>query len=400
MGLFDKMKEPVFLKESSDAERQLEKLKSLEHLLNLDGKAKLMQDIKFLECGIAGEKNIAFELKNSHIPMYITHDVYLEDGDLSSQIDYLVFTRKLCFVIECKNLIGNIEITNTGDFIRTMEFYGKKKKEGIYSPLTQNQRHLELLKMIKMDNRNNVITKFMAGKYFESFHKSIVVLANPKTIMNTKFAKKEIKNQVIKADQLVNYIKDACKNSKESERSDSELLSWAQSYLNFHKDVEKDYTAKYEPYMIKKSCIELTKPIGNMYSDVKNNEITLTSDSDSDSNASIEENAQENMKEIITERTEVSTENKNEVSFEKTTQNVIIENIEETALFKELKSYRWNKSSAEKIKPYFIYNDNQLKDLISKMPSTLDELKKVSGFADGKIAKYGNDIIKIVQKHI
>ncbi|NLZ73392.1 MAG: NERD domain-containing protein, partial [Bacteroidales bacterium] len=136
MGLFDRLKEPVFLKESSNAEVQLEKLKALEPLLNPEGQALIRQDIKCLEYGIAGEKNIAFELKNSHMPMYILHDLYLEDGDLSAQIDYLVFTKKICFVIECKNLIGDIEINGAGDFIRTTEFGGRKKKEGIYSPIT------------------------------------------------------------------------------------------------------------------------------------------------------------------------------------------------------------------------------------------------------------------------
>jgi len=77
MGLFNRMKEPVFLKESSDAEVQLEKLKELEPLLNSEGLNIIKQDIKCLEYGIAGEKNIEFELKNSHIPMYILHDIYL-----------------------------------------------------------------------------------------------------------------------------------------------------------------------------------------------------------------------------------------------------------------------------------------------------------------------------------
>ena len=109
MGTFDKMKQPVFLKESSDAEVQLEKLKTIEPLLNSEGQEVIKRDIKYLEYGIAGENAIAFELRNSHIPMYILHDIYLEDGELSAQIDYLVFTKKVCFVIECKNLYGNIE---------------------------------------------------------------------------------------------------------------------------------------------------------------------------------------------------------------------------------------------------------------------------------------------------
>lgn len=51
------------------------------------------------------------------MPMYILHDLYIEDGELSVQIDYLVITRKICFVIECKNLYGDIEINNSGDFV-------------------------------------------------------------------------------------------------------------------------------------------------------------------------------------------------------------------------------------------------------------------------------------------
>ena len=43
------------------------------------------------------------------IYVYVLHDIYLEIGDLSAQIDYLVITRKMVFVIECKNLIGDIE---------------------------------------------------------------------------------------------------------------------------------------------------------------------------------------------------------------------------------------------------------------------------------------------------
>jgi hypothetical protein len=105
MGLFNRMKEPIFLKERSNAEAQLEKLREIEPLLNPEGQAIIRQDIKYLEYGIAGEKNIAFELKNSHMPMYILHDIYLENGDLSVQIDYLEFTRKMCFVIEISKSI-------------------------------------------------------------------------------------------------------------------------------------------------------------------------------------------------------------------------------------------------------------------------------------------------------
>ena len=151
MGFFNRMKEPVFLKKGSGLEKRLEKLKSLEPLLNEEGRAKLKQEIRNLEAGILGERNIAFELENSHMPMYIIHDLYLRDGDLTSQIDYLVVTRKICFIIECKNLYGNIEIDSQGTFVRTMEFGWQRRKEGIYSPITQNQRHMALLRKLRLE---------------------------------------------------------------------------------------------------------------------------------------------------------------------------------------------------------------------------------------------------------
>lgn len=141
------------------------------------------------------------------MPMVVLHDIYLEDGDLSAQIDYLVFTRKLCFIIECKNLYGDIEINNAGDFIRTIEYNGRKLKERIYSPLTQNQRHLELMKKSRIEKRN-LLSRGLTIKYFEEYNIPVVVLANPKAVLNAKFASKAIKQKVIRADQLVKYIKD------------------------------------------------------------------------------------------------------------------------------------------------------------------------------------------------
>ena len=245
MGKCKPIKEPVFLKENSYAEKQLKKLKSLETLLNNEGQDLLKCDIRNLEYGMSGERAIAYELKNSHMPMYVLQDVYLEDGDLSAQIDFIVITRKLRFIIECKNLYGNIEITNKGDFIRTMEYNGRKVKEGIYSPITQNQRHLELLKKIKMNEGGN-IRKLIIDKYFNTYFKSIVVLANNKTVLNDRYAKKEIKSQVIRLDQLNSYIKEMNNALDEFADSDKLLFEIANKLLELNKNNPRDYLSKYE----------------------------------------------------------------------------------------------------------------------------------------------------------
>ena len=162
-----------------------------------------------------------------------------------AQIDYLIITRKRYFVVECKNLIGNIEINNNGDFIRTLNYNGKAKKEGIYSPITQNKRHLELVKQIRLNQKGNIITKALFENFFYENYRSIVVLANPKTILNAKFAKQEVKNQVIRADQLIEYIKRVNNEPGAASSTENDTESLARFFLTLHQENTKDYTEKY-----------------------------------------------------------------------------------------------------------------------------------------------------------
>lgn len=245
--LFQKKIGTVFLKEDSDASNFITRMQELEQqVTDLELKAEIQKQIKLASYGELGEKNISFELKNSGMDMYILHDIYLEYGDLSAQIDYLVITRKHIFVIECKNLIGNIEIDYQGNFIRTYEMFGKKVKEGIYSPITQNQRHLEVIKQVRKEAKGNFIMKAALEYFFSDSYKPLVVLANPKTYLNAKYAKKEIKDQVIRADQLITKLKSICDQCKDPDMPEKEMLEIAQFFLNANKPERSDYARKYE----------------------------------------------------------------------------------------------------------------------------------------------------------
>ena len=148
----------------------------------------------------------------------------------------MIITRKCIFVIECKNLIGNIEVNNNGDFIRTLNFNGRYKKEGIYSPITQNNRHLDLIKKVRLEAKSNIITRALFEKSFYDNYKSVIVLANPKSVLNIKYAGKEVKNKVIKVDQLINHIKKINLNSRLSNSSDKHMEDLALFFLKSHKD--------------------------------------------------------------------------------------------------------------------------------------------------------------------
>ena len=245
-ALFFKYFGPVFIKEDSDAESFIEKMKSLSLRASGKLKDKIDEQITIAEAGLKGEKQIAFELKNSGMDMLVVHDLYLEKNGLSAQIDFLVIARKHIFVIECKNLYGNIEIDEKGNFIRhkgSGKFY---HKEGFPSPVSQNERHLNLLKEIRREYKNNFVTQGLFDKLFPQTYRSIVVLANPKTILNDSKAPEEVRKVVIRLDQLVACIKkieDQDDSLKSSEKDMHELLD---SFIKCSKPNKSDYAKKYE----------------------------------------------------------------------------------------------------------------------------------------------------------
>lgn len=215
MGLFSNP-EVIVLKETSDSKEYLTKLKDLKD--KSTGNAKLLEkiekEIAITEAGIYGEDSILFELKNSGMDLVVIHDLYIETSDgRGAQIDFFVITPYVNVIIECKNLFGNIEINSKGEFIRTFDYKGRKYKEGIYSPITQNERHITVYKDCRKEDKN-FAQKLLFEKFFDTYNKSVVVLANPKTVVNDRFAKKEVKEQIIRCDQLVTYLKNFKSDNK------------------------------------------------------------------------------------------------------------------------------------------------------------------------------------------
>lgn len=253
MDFFQKKIGPVFLKEDSDAEEFIKKMTALAERADGNLKKDIEKQINLANYGLQGEKNIAYELKNSGIDMLILHDLYFEHNGLQSQIDYIIITRKSIYIVECKNLYGNIEIDNGGNFIRTYEIGGKKVKEGLYSPITQNERHRNIIKAMRSSEKN-FISKFIFEKNFDNYYKSVVVLANPKTYLNAKFAKKEIKEQVIRADQLIAYIKRCDSEISDMLSSVQEMQNLASFFLEKNRPLRSDYTKKYEDMLNELMC--------------------------------------------------------------------------------------------------------------------------------------------------
>lgn len=181
MGLFSKP-EVVILKESSDAKDCLKRLEELLPKASGDTKKKIEKEMANIKAGIIGEDNILFELKNSGMNLVVLHDLYIKtESGLNAQIDFLVIAPKFKYIFECKNLYGNIEINSNGDFIRTVQYGNKFYKEGIYSPVTQNERHLTVLKECRTEN-DNTLMRVIKNHSFNTYYKGMLGYSKSTTL--------------------------------------------------------------------------------------------------------------------------------------------------------------------------------------------------------------------------
>ena len=248
MPFFNKrQRKPEFIKTTSSLQLQLEQLHAIDRSGLADNSISLLEhDIKLITQGLEGENSVEFHLRNSHMPMYVLRDLNLEYDGISAQIDYLVIMRKRNFVIECKNLNGSIEIDKNGTFIQVTN----DERKGIDSPVTQNERHLAIIMEICL-YEGKPRSKAIFEKLFPGFWRSVIVFANPETILDNKSAPKDIKSQVIRADALIKHLRKANKRARGSlGLSDKEMESLANFFLDAHVEHEIDYTEKYRTEVI------------------------------------------------------------------------------------------------------------------------------------------------------
>ena len=226
-----RFKDTIFYKEESDLKDKYNALKKLNE--EYPNNEELLYELYIVKKGLDGENEIAYELKKANIGMYVLRDIKLKYEDLTAQIDYVIITPIYIYYIECKNLIGNITVTDKGDFIREYTFNGKKIKKGIYLPLRQVEAQREVVRKIWEKNTSNVIKLFAANK-FNHYRRVIVVAANPDTILNTNQAPKEIKYKILRADTLVKQIEYDFNHRESDEILDSQkkMEELAKSYVN------------------------------------------------------------------------------------------------------------------------------------------------------------------------
>ena len=430
MGFLDlfthnKIKEPQVMKDVDMSE--LEKLNSLLDKVGDNQKEIVENQLKASMIGLDGEKRVMYELKHLSKPCLILHDITLFDKSADqSQMDFIILTKNCGFILESKCLSGDIKIDSEGNFTRILKTKDGKvyKTVGIYSPIHQNEIHLSVLNAFFNDN------KFPRNYPIEP----IVVISNDRCIVNKTFAPASIKNAIMKYDQLNVKILQLMNKHADIDISDDRLLSIAEAikendtprpidYVSFlhlklaNKEVEEETSKAQESgfiddesiseklnddkllkelkqYRVKKAEKWKTQPYKIFDNQILEGIITSLPASKAELlqvEGFTEKKYQyfgEDILKIVNGDDYVAQKEATPVSISSSDQ----------ALISALKKYRFKKAEELHVPAYYIFNNAQMEDLVSKKPKTKEELLKVMGFGEKKVVAYGGDILEVISK--
>ena len=312
--LFDKFEDTIFYKESNELQRKYDALVKLSS--EYPDNDLINEELFMVKKGLDGEKEIKYQLSKCNLGLYVLQDVNFEYDYLTAQVDFIVITKYGCYFIECKNLIGNIFVNEKGDFIREYYYKGKRIRKGLESPYRQVSAQLDVYRKIwKNRNGYSVLTNIVRSisDQFYKEHDVLVVAANHETILNTRYAPKEMKSKIIKADGLINKLKQDISfkaRNKYDKYSKKEMENWAKTIVERSIEIEVDYYNEYKRKYVSDNDISI-KPVV----------ISLLKD--------------------------------------------------------KLKEFRFSKSKEKNIPAFYIFTDEELEKIIEKHPISLEELSDI-----------------------
>ena len=69
-------------------------------------------------------------------------------------------------------------------------------------------------------------------------------------------------------------------------------------------------------------------------------------------------------------------------------------------LFDALRAWRSSAAKAQAVPPYVIFHDSVLREIAAARPGSLDDLGEIKGVGGSKLARYGQDVLGIIQRHV
>lgn len=300
--------------------------------------------------GAIGEWSVARILKRLDQEKYkVINDIYIpkEDGT-TSQVDHIVVSDYGIFVIETKNYKGWIFGDEKNKFW-TQTIYKKKSK--FLNPIIQNKGHVKAVKnYLEIDK--NLFISIVVFTTQADFKKVNTVTP----VVYTVKLKKEIRSY-----QEIKLTKE------EKERIYEKLVQIGKAT----RSTKKQHVKKIEEMMS-------NSPTKHEY--MKKH--LLDTEGIKQENEEAIGVTDENIKQTQGEGGQTDQVCKEELTEE------------DQVIHEKLKQFRLEKSHEEKIKPYLIYNNAELMELVKSKPQNIEELMNVKGFGKVKCEKYGDEIMK------
>lgn len=233
----------MLIKSADDKTTAAAELEALYESAPREKKAVILQELKNLRAGTRGERESAYELdfyiaKSNNVALI--HDLRLEIDGRVAQIDHVFINRLMeVYVVETKHFSQGLSINERGEF---MAWYNGRAV-GIPSPLSQNDRHLEVLrdalKQIQMPKR--------LGFTLNPSLRSLVMISKNAKISRPADAKFDSSN-VMKADQFSDwYDKAFAKNTASLAKlvSSDTIVDIANQLAAMHRPIAFNYRGKF-----------------------------------------------------------------------------------------------------------------------------------------------------------
>ena len=202
----------MIIKQADDRQSDLSTLQSLltHPEVNTIVKKRIEREIRFIQAGIRGEGEAAYEMKvrwGESKNWMVINDLRVEHNGLVAQIDHLIINRWLdIWVCESKNFSEGIAINEHGEF---SAFFGGKPY-GVPSPIEQNNKHILILQRLFDSGMVKLPTRL--GFTIKPALKSLVLVSKGARISRPK-SKIDGLSCIVKNDQFFKYIDKAVDDS-------------------------------------------------------------------------------------------------------------------------------------------------------------------------------------------
>jgi len=384
----------------------IQHLKSLSesHNPKIDVK-KVETHLKLFKFGHSGERKVMYELEHSNLPVLILHDVHIEFEGQEAQIDFVLVSHKFIMVLEVKNYFGNMIVTGKGEFQRSV----KGRIEGVYSPYNQAERHAALLERYLVSEKH--IKKCPV--------RCAVAFSNEKTILDVSpSAPAHIQTNIIRHDQIKNFLENELKRESPLFMTDDSVFRIADAVLRAHKEKPFNREMYYlgEPTDQAATEADEGKPAVTQEEPVdleaKLRAYRLQTSRDRKvkaytifTNKILEQLVEEKP---VTEEELVKIEGvkqQNTLAYSDDILKIIKpyavnpeqREIPEEQLRRVLKAFRMKHAIETNVKPYHVFYDKTMDQILKRRPQTIGELLEIEGIGEAKAAKFGNVLLEILK---